>query len=739
TTCDITDKQALTQLLNTIPPEHPLTTVIHTAGTLDDSTLTTQTPHHLTNVLTPKTHAAHHLHELTQHLPLDAFILFSSTAATFGSPGQANYAAANAYLDALATHRHTQGLPATSIAWGLWDGDGLASAESTHQLLHRRGVLPMHPQLALAGFERAVSQPEPQFIFANIDWKTFGPAHGPGGLALVQDIPEARQHDSSLNIQPSAAATLRQQLIVKSTAEQHAALLNNVRKQSSIVLGHATPDSIPIELPFREIGFDSLTAIELRNRLAAITGLRLPATLIFDHPSPLKLAERLHTELLGGVAPEVSTPALVGSTTHDEPIAIISMGCRFPGGVRNPEGLWELLVTEQDAIADFPTDRGWDLDRLFDPDPDHAGTSYVRQGGFLYSAGDFDAGFFGISPREALAMDPQQRLLLESAWETLEGANISPDTLRAGQVGVFTGLNSQDYASLVQREPDTHGGFVLTGSSSSIASGRIAYALGLEGPAVSVDTACSSSLVALHLACQALRAGECSMALAGGVTIMSTPLTFIEFSRQRGLAPDGRCKAFSASADGTGWAEGVGMLLVERLSDARRNGHQVLAVVRGSAVNQDGASNGLTAPNGPSQQRVIRQALANARLSPADVDAVEAHGTGTTLGDPIEAQALLATYGQERRAGQPLWLASVKSNIGHTQAAAGVAGVIKMVMALRKGTLPRTLHVDEPSPHVNWDAGAVRLLTEPVPWPETDGRPRRAGVSSFGVSGTNAH
>ncbi|MES4903327.1 MULTISPECIES: type I polyketide synthase [unclassified Streptomyces] len=743
--CEVADPGALADLLTGVPPDRPLTAVIHTAAVLDDSTLTAQTPDHLVTVLGPKSHAAHHLHTLAQRHSLDAFVLFSSVAAPFGAAGQANYAAANAYLDALAQHRRARGLAATSIAWGNWDGDGLANTRTAQTYLRDRGFPPMPPLLALAALEQAAVSPHAQLVVADVDWKKLKPA------PHTRDIPESRRPAPAADGSDETAdvsASLRARLAGQSPTERHQTLLDLISPHTAAVLGHSTAQAIATDRTFRDLGFTSLTAIELRNRLAAATGLRLPSTLAFDHPTPDKLAADLLERFMrpDGTGRTAHGPGATsaGGRAQDpaEPIAVVGWACRYPGGINSPEELWEFITAHRDAVGDFPTDRGWDLARLFDPDPDRPGTSYARQGAFLHGAGDFDPEFFGISPREATATDPQQRLLLETSWEALERAGINPQDLQSSPTGVFTGSNAQDFAAHLRQAPpelaELCEGYALTGSNNSVASGRVSYALGLEGPAVSIDTACSSSLVALHLACQSLRAGECSLALAGGVTVMMTPFNFVEFSRQRGLAPDGRCKAFSATADGTGWGEGVGMVVVERLSDARRNGHRVLALVRGSAVNQDGASNGLTAPNGPSQQRVIRAALAAAGVGAAEVDAVEAHGTGTTLGDPIEAQALLATYGQGRPEDRALWLGTVKSNIGHAQSAAGIAGVIKMVLALRHGMLPRTLHVSEPSPHVDWSAGAVRLLTEDQPWPDT-GRPRRAGVSSFGVSGTNAH
>ncbi|GHJ16554.1 hypothetical protein TPA0908_45490 [Micromonospora sp. AKA38] len=734
--CDAADRDALAAVLADVPAEHPLRIVVHTAAVLDDAVIGALTLDQLDHALAAKVTAAVNLHELTRDLDLDAFVLFSAMAGTVGSSGVGNYAPGNAYLNALAEHRRDLGLPATSIAWGAWGGGGMADGEFG-RMLHRHGAPEMPPRLAIAALHQALAHDETFLTISNIAWDRFRVALTATRPApLIAEIPEVRrlaaerEPEETTEVEPVGAFARM------ASAQRRQALLDLVRDQAATVLKYDGGQAVDPHHAFRDLGFDSVTAVELRNRLGTATGLRLPVTLVFDYPTATVLARHLDEELGGGAETEaVAGPAPLAD---DEPIAVVAMSCRFPGGVTDPERFWQLLHAGRDAVSDLPGDRGWDVDRLYDPDPYSAGTSYVRTGAFLYDVADFDAGFFGISPREAVAMDPQQRLLLETSWEAIERAGVDPGGLRGSRTGVFVGTNGQDYGALLMVSADEVEGFASTGNAASVVSGRVAYVLGLEGPAVSVDTACSSSLVALHLAAAALQRGECDLALAGGVTVMSTPGLFVEFSRQRGLAADGRCKAFAAAADGTGWGEGVGMLLVERLSDARRNGHPVLAVLRGSAVNQDGASNGLTAPNGPSQQRVIRAALAAARLSPADVDVVEAHGTGTTLGDPIEAQALIATYGQGRADVEPLLLGSVKSNIGHTQAAAGVAGVIKMILAMRAGVVPMTLHVDAPSPHIDWSAGAVELVTENRPWPGS-GSGRRAAVSSFGISGTNAH
>ncbi|HEX3173697.1 MAG TPA: SDR family NAD(P)-dependent oxidoreductase, partial [Solirubrobacterales bacterium] len=603
--CDAADRAELAALLDSIPSEHPLDAVIHAAGVLADGVVESMGPEQLERVMAPKADAAWHLHELSADLDLSTFVLFSSVAGVLGSPGQANYAAANSLLDALASERRRQGLPAVSVDWGLWaveeGGMGSSLAEADAARLRRAGIAPLSAERGLALFDAALLAGRAQAIAARFDRAGLRRQASAGVLPPVLDglvrVPARRA---------SAAGSLAARLAGMPESERDAHLLELVRGEVATVLGHGSAGGIDVDRAFKELGFDSLAAVELRNRLRALTGLRLASTVVFDHPTPSALAAHLKSEATtsGG-----ARRAATGARSSEEPIAIVGMSCRYPGGASSPEELWQLLAEERDAIGSFPSDRGWDLQRLFHPDPDNPGTSYAEEGGFLYDAAEFDADFFGISPREALAMDPQQRLLLEAAWEAVEDAGIDPGALRAVDAGVFVGAMRHDYWQGTIVGPPELEGYQGTGASASVLSGRIAYALGLEGLAVTVDTACSSSLVAMHLAAQALRGGECELALAGGVTVLSTPWPFIEFSRQRGLAPDGRSKPFSSEADGTGFAEGVGLLLLERLSDAEANGHRPLALIRGSAVNQDGASNGLTAPNGPSQERVIRQAL----------------------------------------------------------------------------------------------------------------------------------
>ncbi|BBB01295.1 polyketide synthase [Actinacidiphila reveromycinica] len=735
--CDVSDREALAGVVAGMCASGVLAGVVHTAGVVDDGLVSSLSGERLGPVLAPKVDAGWWLHELTRGLDLSLFAVFSSMSGLVGAPGQGNYAAANVFLDALVERRRSEGLPGVSMAWGPWTPEvGLTGAlsEADMRRLERSGMPPLSVEQGMRLFDQAATAGIALVGLGRVDAAVL---RGRADLPLMLRALVGGRAPRAVAGRQQQSGGLAGQLAGLSAQQRDQHLLALVRDNVAVVLGHGGGQDVDPGQAFRDSGFDSLTAVELRNRLQSATGLTLPATLVFDYPNATRLAaflgERFGDTGASAAGPEL--PALVSVT--DDPIAVVGMACRYPGGVESPEDLWNLVVAGGDAMTPFPLDRGWDVEGIYDPTGTRPNTAVANEGGFLASAADFDAGFFGISPREALAMDPQQRLLLEVVWEALERAEIDPADLAGTPAGVFVGSYHSSYGDLVARAGDAQAQ-MMTGGAQSVLSGRVSYVLGLEGPAVTVDTACSSSLVAMHLASQSLRSGESSLALAGGVTILATPGTFVEFSRQGGLAADGRCKAFAESADGTGFGEGVGIMVLERLSDARRNGHPVLAVLRSSAVNQDGASNGLTAPNGPSQQRVIRQALAAGGLAPTDVDAVEAHGTGTTLGDPIEAQALLVAYGQDRPEDRPLWLGTVKSNIGHTQAAAGVAGAIKMVQAIRHGVLPSTRYADEPTSHVDWDQGRVRLLTEDQPWPET-GHPRRAGVSSFGISGTNAH
>ncbi|WP_437952505.1 SDR family NAD(P)-dependent oxidoreductase [Sorangium sp. So ce296] len=740
--CDVADRAAIEALFAALPAEEPLTAIFHTAGVIDDGVLGSLTPERLETVLHGKADAARTLHELTKTRDLAAFVLFSSAAGVFGNAGQASYAAANAFLDALAEERRALGLRATSVAWGAWAGAGMLTFDVA-QGLRRGGFAAMEPEIAVAALASALDRDETHVTIASIDWARFAPSYASARQRpLIADLPDARR---ALDAQPSAStehdetalvATLR--ALSGEARLRH--LVSLVLAQTAAVLGHADRSRLDPQRGFFDLGLDSLMAVELRRRLQKATGVKLPATITFDRPSPHRLAGFLLDALpLGGAPPSTDArPRAAHADASDEPIAIVGVGLRLPGGVDDVDALFRLLEDERDAVAPIPASR-WDVGAVFDPDPEAKGKTYVRHAAMLDRVDLFDAGFFGISPREARHVDPQHRLLLETAWQALEAATIVPASLRDSTTGVFVGAGASDYAVLQSSAEDAEA-YAAMGTAASFAAGRLAFTLGLQGPALSIDTACSSSLVALHLACQSLRQGECDLALAAGVQVMASPEVFVILSRTRALAPDGRSKTFSANADGFGRGEGVVVLALERLRDARANGHPVLAVVRGTAVNHDGASSGITAPNGSAQQKVLRAALDDARLAPTDVDVVECHGTGTSLGDPIEVQALAAVYGEGRAPERPLRLGAVKTNIGHLEFASGLAGVVKIMASLRHGTLPATIHTNPRNPHIDWDALPVRVVDAAEPWERSaDGSPRRAGVSAFGLSGTNAH
>ncbi|MFF3847897.1 type I polyketide synthase [Streptomyces sp. NPDC002328] len=738
--CDVTDREQLRTLLT--DGDRPWTGIFHLAAVLDDGVVTAQTPDRLATVWGPKAAAAGHLDDLSRELGLDlgAFVLFSSAAGTLGSPGQANYAAANAHVDALAVRRRADGLPGVSLSWGLWQqaGTGLTAALGQAELarMRRSGVGALTRRQALAALDAALTLPHAHLVPVKLELTAMQRQTDDVPGLLRGLVRPARRHAGEAATEPSG---LRARLLALPEADRITELTGLVRREAAVVLGAGNADAIGARQVLKELGIDSLMAVELRRRLSAETGLSLPSTLAFDYPTPTAIAGLLLERLALAqttARPRPSTTARRRTTPADEPIAVVSMACRLPGGIDTPEAFWELLAAGGDAVGGLPS--RWDRLGVYDPDPEAVGKSYAREGGFIEDVEGFDPAFFGISPREAVSMDPQQRIVLETAWEALERAGVRPDSLGGSNTGVYLGAMTSDYGHQ-GHDLDALDGYTSTGYAGSVVSGRVSYTLGLQGPAITVDTACSSSLVALHLAANALRQGECDIALAGGVTVMNTPALFVEFSRLKGMAADGRCKSFSAGADGAGWAEGAGVLVLKRLSAAERDGDRVLAVIRGSAVNQDGRSQGLTAPNGPSQQRVVQAALDASRLSPADIDAIEAHGTGTSLGDPIEAGALAEVFGPDRAGERPVWLGSSKSNIGHAQAAAGVVGVMKMVLALQHDTLPKTLHAEEPSPLIGWDGSGLALLQEARTWQRDASRPRRAGVSSFGLSGTNAH
>jgi polyketide synthase 12 len=745
-TCDTTDREAIATLLDQLDAEgETISAVIHADGVNQQTPLAEIGMEEAIRVAAAKVSGLRHLHELLKDQPLDAFISFSSISGVWGSGRQAMYAAANAFLDAFVEHRVGLGLPAMSVAWSAWASS--SSDDPSQHDLRRRGLEPLDPKLAIAALQQAIDHGDTNLIVADVDWARFAPSFAAArARPLLDDIAEAKAalEGSDSSSEPDDARLLAR-LRNLSESERLRVLVNLALAETAAVLGYHDAARLDANTGFVDLGLDSLMAVEVRRRLHRETGLNLPATLVFDHPSPQHVAAFLLTGLAPalGVATDVSGPrdAHAGPTATHEPLAIIGVGLRMPGGIVDLRSLWQFLSDGREAVGPLPASR-WNVDEFYDPDPESKGHSYVRDGSFLDQIDQFDPAFFGISPREAKNIDPQHRLLLEAGWQALESAGVIPATLRDSLTGVFVGLGPSDYDLLRQGLGEA---YTFIGTQTSFAAGRLAFTLGLQGPALAVDTACSSSLVAFHLACNALRSGECELALAGGVQVLAAPDVFVQLSRTRALAPDGRSKTFSANANGYGRGEGVVVFALERLSDAKAKGHEILALVRGTAVNHDGASSGITAPNGTSQQKLLRTALDDARLEPADVDFVECHGTGTALGDPIEVQAIAAVYGERRPSDRPLLLGAVKTNIGHLEAAAGLAGIAKVIACMRYQGIPASLHTKPRNPHIDWQHLPIEVVDSFRAWPANhvgepnEGVPRRAGVSSFGMSGTNAH
>jgi acyl transferase domain-containing protein/acyl carrier protein len=742
-TADVADAHQVARLLTTVAAElPPLAGIVHAAGEIGTTALSSLDDAEVDRVFAGKVWGAWHLSESlatsSADAKLDFFLSTSSIASVWGGYGQTAYGAANAFLDALAWRQREQGIAGISVNFGPWS-TGMADAESRARL-EQRGIKTLSPTDALAGMADVAASGGAQGVVAKVDWSRFLPLYQQAGrraflAELEREIPG--QPAAEAPATRSGKTALVERLTNAPVQQRRKLLIDYLR---NVVADVTRVDAVEIreDAGFFDLGMDSLMAVELRRHLEQGVGAEIPVTLAMDHPRLSDVADYLLGEVLG-LNEAASAPRLTSTvTTHtDEPIAIVSVSCRFPGAP-DPEAFWDVLSGGVDAIREVPEDR-FDIDEFYDPDPDAPGKTYTRFGGFLDGIDGFDPEFFGISPREAVWIEPQQRLMLETVWEGLERAGYSPAGLRGSRTGVFVGVAANEYAHLLSSEPvDKIEPHFITGNALNAISGRVAFALGFEGPAVAIDTACSSALVAVHQACLALRSDDCDMALAGGVNVLLSPVTVVAASRARMLSPVGRCKTFDASADGYVRSEGCGVLVLKRLSDAQRDGDQIRAVIASSAVNQDGASSGLTVPNGGAQQRLITSVLARAGLSGADVDYLEAHGTGTPLGDPIEVQAAAAAYGGSRDPDRPLLMGSVKTNIGHTESASGAAGLIKVVLSLQHGLLPKSLHFDTPSPHIPWDSLPVRVVDEAVAW-EANGRPRRAGVSSFGFTGTNAH